>query len=127
MYLDFEIRENKLFNQPDESYLGECPICCLPLSIDSRKSTINSCCCKLICNGCCHANEKREIDQGLEGHKCAFCREPLPKTDEENLFTEIFMYNIFGSSYTRSCKVGREKFVFLYYFLLKFQNYGYVC
>ena len=41
------------------------------------------CCSKLICNGCCHANEKREIDQGLEGHKCAFCREPAPTSLKE--------------------------------------------
>ena len=54
-----EIRDDKLFTENDESYLGECPICCLPLPLDMSKSMINSCCCKRICNGCDYANKKR--------------------------------------------------------------------
>jgi tetratricopeptide (TPR) repeat protein len=77
-----ELRDDKLFAQPDECHPGDCPICCLPLPIDHNKSTINSCCCKYICYGCTYANQKREFEQGLDP-KCAFCREPLPKTDEE--------------------------------------------
>jgi tetratricopeptide (TPR) repeat protein len=77
-----ELREDKLFRQPDESYLGECSICCLPLPIDENKSRIMPCCCKTICNGCEHANKIREEEQGLE-QKCAYCREPLPETQEE--------------------------------------------
>ena len=30
-----ELRDKALFTQPDGSHLGECPICFLPLSIDS--------------------------------------------------------------------------------------------
>src|SRR6056300_569221 len=71
-----EIRDDKLFTQPDGSCYGECPICCLPLSIDKTKSAMNYCCCKLICQGCNHANKKREAEQGLE-HKCPYCREPI--------------------------------------------------
>jgi hypothetical protein len=59
-----EIRDDKLFTQPDESYLGECPICCLPHSLDQTKRLINPCCCKAICKGCDYANKKREIEQG---------------------------------------------------------------
>jgi hypothetical protein len=77
-----EIRDDNLFRQPEESHLGECPICCLPLPIDVKKSTINSCCCKRLCDGCVYANEKREMEQGLE-ESCPFCREPPPKTPEE--------------------------------------------
>ncbi len=77
-----EIRDDNLFRQPDESHLGECPICCLPLPLDGRKWAVNSCCSKTICNGCAHANKIREAEQGLR-HRCSFCREPLPKTDEE--------------------------------------------
>jgi tetratricopeptide (TPR) repeat protein len=77
-----EIREKDLFEQPDESHLGECPICCLPLPLDSSKSTLMRCCCKILCNGCAIANIKREFGAGLE-HKCAFCREPLPDSGEE--------------------------------------------
>jgi hypothetical protein len=71
-----------LFKQPEESDLGECPICCLPFPLDESKSMINTCCGKRICKGCSYANIIREEEQGL-GHKCAYCREPLPKTEEE--------------------------------------------
>jgi TPR repeat protein len=77
-----EIRDDKLFQQPDESHLGECPICCLPLSLDENKFSVYSCCCKRICNGCAYANQKREVEQGLET-RCPHCREPLPETEEE--------------------------------------------
>ncbi len=78
-----ELRDRDLFTQPDSSYLGECPICFLPLSLDILKSTMMSCCCKLICMGCDYANTRREIEQGLE-HRCAFCREPVPKPHEKH-------------------------------------------
>jgi tetratricopeptide (TPR) repeat protein len=77
-----EIREKKLFTQPDESHLGDCSICCLPMSLDPAKTTLNDCCSQLICNGCNVANKKREHEAGLE-KRCAFCREPMPKSEEE--------------------------------------------
>jgi len=77
-----EIRDDRLFTQPDESHLGECPICCLLLSLDKGKSSMMACCSKTICNGCCYANHLREIDEGLE-HKCPFCREPMPETQKK--------------------------------------------
>ncbi len=54
-----ELHDKKLFTQPDSSYLGECPLCCLPLSLIMKKSTIMACCSKVICNGCSYANQKR--------------------------------------------------------------------
>ncbi len=77
-----EIRDDNLYRQPDESHHGDCPICCLPLPLDTRKSTLKSCCCKLICNGCDYANIIRERERGLD-HKCPYCREPVPENDEE--------------------------------------------
>jgi tetratricopeptide (TPR) repeat protein len=77
-----EIRDDKLLSQPDGNHLGECPICFLPLPLDEDKQTMNSCCCKRICEGCNFANKKREIEQGLE-QKCPYCRELLPETQEE--------------------------------------------
>ncbi len=77
-----EMKDDRLFTQPDESHLGECPLCCLPNPLDLSKSGIMSCCCERICDGCCYANQKREIEQGLE-QRCAFCREPMPETEEE--------------------------------------------
>ena len=73
-----ELNEQLLFTQPESSYHGDCPICFLPLSLDLSKSTMKSCCSKLICKGCDHAHHisnKQKI--------CPFCREPVPKNDEE--------------------------------------------
>ena len=78
-----ELRDRDLFTQPDISCYGECPICCLPLSIDPSKSSLMSCCSKMICNGCSYANKKREYEAGLE-QRCAFCREPLAISQEEH-------------------------------------------
>jgi hypothetical protein len=79
-----ELHDKTLFTQPDIIYHGECPICCLPLSIDESKSTLMPCCSKIICGGCNFANKKREIEGGLE-QRCAFCREPVADSDEEAL------------------------------------------
>ena len=76
--------EADLFTQRDSSYLGDCPICCLPLPIDRSKSGLMGCCFQLICMGCHYANQKREIEGRLEP-RCAYCREPLPKSEEEAL------------------------------------------
>ncbi len=77
-----EIRDDELFEQPDESYRGECPLCCLPLPLDNRKTGLNSCCCKLICDGCNFANRLHEWRESLE-QRCAFCREPIPDTQDK--------------------------------------------
>src|SRR5210317_2220005 len=71
-----EIRDDRLFTQNEGSYLGECPICFLPLPLDEKKSGINTCCSKRICIGCFYANQLREWEEGLE-RKCPFCREPV--------------------------------------------------
>jgi hypothetical protein len=79
-----ELRDRDLFEQPDESYMGECPICCLPQPIDASKSIFMPCCSKSICKGCNVANLKREWEAGLDP-RCAFCREPAPKSQEESV------------------------------------------
>jgi predicted HicB family RNase H-like nuclease len=81
-FLSDELHDKQLFTQNDSSHLGECPICCLPLSIDPSKSPFMTCCSKSICNGCNYANTKREREQGLE-QRCVYCREPLPESEEE--------------------------------------------
>ncbi len=77
-----EIRDKDLFTMPDESCYGECPLCCLPLPLDPEKFTMMPCCSNIICIGCNYANKIREIEAGLE-RRCAFCREPSAKSDEE--------------------------------------------
>ena len=71
-----------LFKQPESSHLGDCTICFVPLPMDLSESTLYTCCSKLICNGCSHANKERETE-GLMEQKCPFCRKALPSTKEE--------------------------------------------
>jgi hypothetical protein len=78
-----ELRDRDLFTPPQGSHHGECPICCLPLPIHERNFFLSGCCSKLICYGCCYANQKREYEAGLE-HRCPFCREPVSKSQEES-------------------------------------------
>ena len=73
-----ELRDEILFKQPESSHLGDCPICFLPLSLDD-KSSVMSCCSKIICDGC---NKMRELEGNFEP-KCPFCRHSPPKSQAE--------------------------------------------
>eukprot|EP00984_Skeletonema_dohrnii_P028127 scaffold17957_cov75-Skeletonema_dohrnii-CCMP3373.AAC.1 len=75
-------RDAILFRQPESSHMGDCPICFLPLSIDSKKSTVNSCCSKTICAGCSYANKLHQRKARLD-RTCPFCRKLLPETQKE--------------------------------------------
>ena len=77
-----ELRDELLFKQPESNHLGDCPICCLPMPLDKPKYTMQACCSKIICIGCDHANQIREIE-GRRILLCPFCREPTPDTAEE--------------------------------------------
>jgi len=77
-----ELRDELLFKQPDSSHLGDCPICMIPLKLDLSESSMQTCCSKVICDGCSHANQKREFEERREP-KCPFCRKLIPDTDEE--------------------------------------------
>eukprot|EP00984_Skeletonema_dohrnii_P008945 scaffold3345_cov83-Skeletonema_dohrnii-CCMP3373.AAC.4 len=73
-----ELRDELLFEQPKSSHLGDCPICFLPLALDaSKRVMMMSCCSKVICDGCFHANDLRELRESLEP-TCPFCRHPVP-------------------------------------------------
>jgi len=100
-----EIRDQQLFAQPDGSNLGECPICCLPLPLDEKKFSLNSCCCKHTCDGCDYANKTREIEQGLE-QRCPFCREPMPKTQEE--VDKNYMKRVKVNDPVALCELGNK-------------------
>jgi hypothetical protein len=77
-----ELHNAILFKQPESSHLGDCPICCLPLSLDVKKSITMACCSKMICRGCSYANKTREKERSLQ-ERCPFCRHPTPKTEAE--------------------------------------------
>ena len=79
-----ELHDEALFSEPPPR--EECPICMMPLPIDGRESTFNSCCGKVICDGCIYAMVMEDIKKGkkeLEEHLCAFCRTPETSSDEE--------------------------------------------
>ena len=41
-----ESHDRKLFTQPDETHLGDCPLCFLPLPLDRGESAFYACCSK---------------------------------------------------------------------------------
>jgi len=77
-----ELRDDLLFAQPESSHLRDCPICCLPLSLDESKIRMMTCCSKEICDGCAYANGLRELSESLE-LTCPFCRHSVPATNAE--------------------------------------------
>ena len=78
-----ELHDEILFRQPEGTYLGDCPICCLPNSIEMGKVCLTGCCGKMICQGCSYADNVRQVEKSMD-RVCLFCRHPLPSTDEEN-------------------------------------------
>eukprot|EP00984_Skeletonema_dohrnii_P010163 scaffold3950_cov100-Skeletonema_dohrnii-CCMP3373.AAC.10 len=72
-----ELRDEVLFRQPESSHLGDCPICFLPIA---DEFFLQSCCSKIICDGCSYANAMRETK---ERQACPFCRHPVPISKEE--------------------------------------------
>jgi hypothetical protein len=77
-----ELREEMLFKQPESSHFGDCPICLLPLSIDTDKSIMMACCSKMICRGCNYANDLRHMKE-RRYPTCPFCRHPAPNSKKE--------------------------------------------
>ena len=75
--------DDVLFKQPESSYLGDCPICLIPLALNEGAWKVYGCCSKTVCNGCNFINQRREYEQKLE-HACPFCRHLLPKSNAED-------------------------------------------
>ena len=78
-----ELRDELLFRQPESTHLGDCPICCLPLSLSPKKTNMMACCSKVVCIGCSHANKLRQERDNVQRCSCLFCRHPLPRSQEE--------------------------------------------
>ena len=66
-----ELKDERLYGQGHERLEGDfCPICTLPVPMPTDKhSCFNTCCMKMVCNGCVLA----EIKMGIQ-NKCPFCR-----------------------------------------------------
>ena len=58
------------------SEADDCPICQLPLPLDSKQSLFRTCCMKAVCNGCITAAGERGM------WDCPFCRAPRPKNSQ---------------------------------------------
>ena len=101
-----ELRDELLFKQPESTHLGDCPICCLPLPVDDKKVYPMACCSKLICRGCYHANIKREAVGRLQ-HTCPFCREAVPRTEEE--FNKQWMKRIEANDPVAMQEMGTKR------------------
>jgi len=72
-----ELHDEQLFNEVEPE---ECPICMLPLPLETNTSTFKSCCGKRVCNGCVYA---MEMSEGKD--LCAFCRTPPPTSNEHEI------------------------------------------
>jgi len=103
-----ELRDRDLFTMPEGRHWGECPICCLPQPIDPTKTVFMQCCSQFICFGCDYANQMRENEAGLE-HRCAFCREPLAKSKEEN--EKRVMERIKKNDPVAMCRMGNKHLI----------------
>ena len=103
-----ELYDEILFKQPESGYLGDCPLCCLPLPFDTKSTVAMSCCSKEICSGCNYANMKREILARLQ-HKCPFCREPASRTKEE--INEQWMKRIEANDPFALRQIGMKKYI----------------
>ena len=75
-----ELHDEALFRHPQLEY-EDCPICFIRLPKLDTGSRYQSCCGKVICNGCYFANAKR--DDNKQKQLCAFCRIPAPTIGEE--------------------------------------------
>ena len=76
-------RDELLFKQPESTHIGDCPICCIPLPLDTMKATMMPCCSKLICIGCDFAYQTRLMEDESLPHVCPFCRHPVPESQAE--------------------------------------------
>jgi len=72
-----ELHDEKLFKEVDPE---ECPICFLPLPLETKTSCFKSCCGKRICVGCLYA---MKVSEGKD--LCAFCRTPPASSFEEEI------------------------------------------
>jgi len=77
-----ELHDVELFKQPPPE-VEDCPICFIRLPTLTSGRKYMSCCGKVICNGCAYAPRYDNQGNKVAEDKCAFCRTPAPKTQEE--------------------------------------------
>ena len=95
-----------LFEQPDGSHLGECPICFLPMPLDKQKWSFLPCCSRNICMGCIYANYISNKHDMVKAWSCPFCR-TLASDKEEN--KKRMMKRIKAGDPDAMCQMGTER------------------
>ena len=71
-----ELHDGALFKEPPPR--EDCPICFLPLPLNTGESVFQSCCGKLICIGCIVAMMKETRGRGKKKDLCAFAGNQVP-------------------------------------------------
>ena len=103
-----ELRDEILFKQPESTHHGDCPLCCVPLSLEDGKRVLYPCCSKVICNGCSYADNARQWEQKGQQPTCPFCRHPVPETREE--FYKIGMKRVAANDPAAMRQMGAKHF-----------------
>ena len=103
-----ELRDEILFKQPEESHLGDCPICMTPLPLDQEKFAKMECCSKFICFACGYASGAREVKMRLEP-SCPFCREPFLDGDDIEEKNKRSMKRIEANDPVAMCEEGIQQ------------------
>jgi hypothetical protein len=100
------LHDRKLFTQPDGSYLGECPLCFLPMPIDPLKSMFWTCCSETVCMGCIYANCKSNLHDEIKARRCPFCREVADKEESR----KRMMKRVEANDPVALCQMGGERY-----------------
>ena len=96
------LHDRELFEQPERTHRGECPICFLQMQIDERTSGFLPCCSTWICLGCVHANFLN--NQG--SLNCPFCRAVM--SQDENETRQQLMIRVKANDPVALCRMGYE-------------------
>lgn len=69
-----------LFQQPEATELGDCPICMIPLPTNDEEDIVMyNCCSTIVCGGCNYAHQ---VVTPWSLRSCPFCRKLMPETEE---------------------------------------------
>ena len=67
-----ELKDERLFGTGLEFFLGDCPVCLVPMPISAKDRCFTPCCMKILCLGCKYAAEYAGSEIGSS--ICPFCR-----------------------------------------------------
>ena len=77
-----EMHDEILFKEPPNEF-GDCPICFIRLPTMDEGRMYMTCCGKIVCRGCAHADVYDNHGKIMVEKKCPFCRTPLVTSDKE--------------------------------------------